>query len=143
MITLDYNVSFSWRRAQQLFFPHNFMTYLQKLLSRFCIGFRVVIMQTPKTHFYVIWKQSYATLPCSGGHFEFCPLAANAQGEIQGTFSMLLRWGAICNSLNSISPLFVSDQNDNFTGSNFGEITSCVTIIVVIKFKCHCILVGS
>ena len=37
-------------------------------------------------------KQSYGTLPCSGGHLGFCPLAANAQGEIQGTFSMLLRW---------------------------------------------------
>ena len=49
-------------------------------------------MQTPKTHLYVIWKQSYGTLPCSGCHFVFCPLAANAQGEIQGTFSMLLRW---------------------------------------------------
>ena len=49
-------------------------------------------MQTPKTHLYVFWKPSYGTLPCSGGHFGFCPLAANAQGEIQGTFSMLLRW---------------------------------------------------
>ena len=38
-------------------------------------------------------KQSYSTLPCSGGHFGFCPLAANAQGEIQGTLSKLLRGG--------------------------------------------------
>ena len=45
-------------------------------------------MQTPKTHFYVICKQSFGTLPCSGGNFEFCPLAANAQGKTQGTFSM-------------------------------------------------------
>ena len=49
-------------------------------------------MQTPTTHLYVVWKQSYGTLPCSGGHFGFCPLATNTLGEIQGTFSMLLRW---------------------------------------------------
>ena len=42
-------------------------------------------------HFYVIWKLSYGPLPCSGGHFGFRPLAANAQGEIQGASSMLLR----------------------------------------------------
>ena len=45
-----------------------------------------------KTHVYVIWKQNYGKLPCSGGHFEFWPVAANAQGEIQGTFNMWLRW---------------------------------------------------
>ena len=32
------------------------------------------------THFYVIWQQSYSTLRCSGGHFGFCPPAANPQG---------------------------------------------------------------
>ena len=49
-------------------------------------------MQTPKTHLHVICKQSYSTLPYSGGHFGFSLLAANARGEIQGTLSMLLRW---------------------------------------------------
>ena len=49
-------------------------------------------MQTPETYLHVIWMQSYGTLPCSGGHFGFCPVAANAQGEIHGTFSMWLRW---------------------------------------------------
>ena len=37
------------------------------------------------THFYVTWQQSYGTLRCSGGHFGFCPLAANAKGYIQET----------------------------------------------------------
>ena len=63
------------------------------MLSRLWIGFPGVrnLYVDTKTHLYVIWKQSYGTLPCSGGHFGFCPLAANAQGEIQGALSMLLR----------------------------------------------------
>ena len=63
-------------------------------------------MYTPKTHLYVIWKQSYGTLPCSDGHFGFCPLAANAQGGIRGTFSMLIRW--VLRYRNDVFMLIVS-----------------------------------
>ena len=60
--------------------------------SKLVSGVWEIFMQTPKAHIYVICKQSYGTLPCSGGHFDCCLLAANAQGKIQWTFSMLLRW---------------------------------------------------
>ena len=93
IITLAYDVSFSWRNICSpppitLWNIDNRCYHGSELVSRVWETY----MKTPKTHLYVIWKQSYSTLPYSGGHFGFCPLAANAQGEIQGTLSMLLRW---------------------------------------------------
>ena len=65
------------------------------MLSRLWIGFpgvRNLYVDTKNTSLCYLEAKLYSTLPCSGGHFRFCPLAANAQGEIQGTLSMLLRW---------------------------------------------------
>ena len=91
--------------------------------------------------------ESYATSHSSGGHFEFLPPAANAQCEIKGIFSMLLRWGSRCDSPNVISPIFFPDQIlilldylPKSTLKNFGETFSCVTIMVVNKFMCHCLI---
>ena len=64
------------------------------MFSRLCIGFpgvRNIYAATTNTSLRYL-EASYGTLPCSVGHFEFCHLAANAQGEIDGTFSMWLRW---------------------------------------------------
>ena len=36
--------------------------------------------------------------------------------------------------------LFIEIYLEKFPEQNFGETTSCVTIILVIKFKCHCLI---
>ena len=93
-------------------------------------------IQTPKSHFYITWKQSYDTLRYSGGHFEFCPLVAKAPDEFRGL--LVFCSGRVQDAIPQISSL--SDLNPNVTGlfaeiylerdhdQNFDEITSCVTI---------------
>ena len=98
-------------------------------------------MWTPITYLYVIWKLSYGTLPCSGGHFEFCPLAANAPREIQGTCCS----GGVQDVIPQISslPIFsikIKKITGLFSDQNFGATISCVTIIVVNVFKCRCLI---
>ena len=64
-------------------FPHNIYIILSNVITalNWFPGCEKPICR-PKTHLYVIRKQSYDTFPCSGGHFGFCPLAAIAQSEI-------------------------------------------------------------
>ena len=111
---LDYNhdnVSCSWRNIY--FVPQNSVKFCGSELVSWVWK---TYIWTPKTHFCVIWNQSYGMF-----YRGFCsPLLTNAQREIQETFGMLYRCGSRCNPPNFISLIFVSNQQSNFTSLILG-----------------------